>query len=144
MIFLAASFVFLLDRLVKGLVLAKMAFGQSIEVLPGIFRLTFIANNGTAFGLFKGQNTTLGIVSAVIAALIIMYALRHKGKVGFVISASLGLILGGALGNLFDRILYGYVIDFFDFRVWPVFNVADSAITVGTVILALYYASHLN
>ncbi len=144
MIFLAASFIFLLDRLTKGLVLAKMAFGQSIEVLPGIFRLTLVANNGTAFGLFKNQNIALGIISAVIASLIIIYALRHKKKIGFAMSVSLGLILGGATGNLFDRIFYGHVIDFFDFRVWPVFNVADSAITAGTVILALYYVSHLN
>lgn len=144
MIFLAASLVFLLDRIAKVAVLAQMATGESVEVLPGIFHITFVANNGTVFGLLKGHNTVLGIVSAVIAVIIIAYAVKHRKKIVPPVSVSLGLILGGAAGNLFDRIFYGHVIDFLDFRIWPVFNIADSAITVGTVILALYYASHLN
>ena len=135
MTFLAASLVFVLDRIAKIAVASNMSYGQSIKILPNIFHFTFILNNGTAFGLFKGANAALAVLSVAVITLIIFYVLKNKTS-GFVNSLALGLILGGALGNLFDRVRFGCVIDFLDFRVWPVFNVADSAITIGTVILA--------
>jgi signal peptidase II len=136
MIFLIASLVFVLDRLTKIAVVKAMAYGQSIKILPNIFHLTFIFNNGTAFGLLKGQNTSLAVFSALAAIFIIVYGVTQKG-LSLWFSLALGLILGGALGNLFDRIRFGHVIDFLDFRVWPVFNVADSAITIGMAILII-------
>ena len=136
MTFLVASLVFVLDRLTKIAVTSSMSYGQSRAILPKIFHFTFVLNNGTAFGLLKGQNAFLAAVSASAAILIIIYVMRHR-TLKPVVSSALGLILGGALGNLFDRIRFGYIIDFLDFRVWPVFNIADSAITIGMFILVI-------
>ncbi len=132
-----ASLVFVLDRITKIAVANNMSHGQSIKILPNIFHFTFVLNNGTAFGLLKGQNAALAAFSALAAAFIVVYAVRRKGMTADV-SAALGLILGGALGNLFDRVRFGYVIDFLDFRIWPVFNLADSCITIGIIILSLH------
>ena len=135
MTFLVASLIFVLDRVTKIVAASNMSYGQSIKILPNIFHFTFVLNNGTAFGLLKGANAALAILSVLVITLIFFYVLNNKTP-GFANSLALGLILGGALGNLFDRVRFGYVIDFIDFRVWPVFNVADSAITIGTIILA--------
>ena len=137
MTFLVASLVFVLDRITKIAVASNMSYGQSIKILPNIFHFTFVLNNGTAFGLFKGANAALAILSVVAITLIIFYVLKNKAPApDLANSLALGLILGGAVGNLFDRIRFGYVIDFLDFRVWPVFNIADSAITIGICFFA--------
>ena len=135
MTFFVASLVFILDRITKMAVTSTMSYGQSIKILPKIFHVTFVLNNGTAFGLFKGANVALAILSALVIMLISFYVLKNRAP-GFANPLTLGLILGGALGNLFDRVRFGYIIDFIDFRVWPVFNVADSAITIGMAVLA--------
>ena len=135
MTFLVASLVFVLDRVTKIAAVSNMSYGQSVKILPNIFHFTFVLNNGTAFGLFKGANAALAILSVLAITLIFFYVLKNKA-LSFPNSLALGLILGGALGNLFDRVRFGYVIDFLDFRVWPVFNIADSAITIGTCLLA--------
>ncbi len=134
MTFLTASIVFILDRVTKMAIIGSMSYGESIKVIPGVFHITFVLNNGTAFGLLKGQNASLSVFS-ILAIIAISFYVIVKKKQGMVISLALGLILGGALGNLLDRIRLGHVIDFFDFRVWPVFNVADSCITIGIVLL---------
>ncbi len=136
MIFLVASVVFVIDRITKIVAVSAMSYGQSIEVLPNIFQLTLVFNNGTAFGLLKGQNTILAIITAIAVVLLVAYAVTHKNH-SLAVSAAIGFILGGALGNLLDRIKFGYIIDFLDFRVWPVFNIADSAITAGMAILII-------
>jgi signal peptidase II len=124
-----------LDRLVKVLAVKSLAQGQSVDVVPGIFQITLVHNTGAAFGIFRGFTVIFSFVSALVIVLITAYLVINKVK-DRVFAVALGLILGGAVGNLIDRIWLGYVIDMFDFRVWPVFNVADSCITVGTVILA--------
>ena len=135
MTFLIATLVFVLDRVTKIAVVSNMSYGQSIKILPDIFHFTFVLNNGTAFGLFKGANAALAALSILAIALIIFYVLKTR-MMSLANSLALGLILGGAVGNLFDRMKFGRVIDFIDFRVWPVFNIADSAITIGTCLLA--------
>ncbi|MBI2140211.1 signal peptidase II [Candidatus Woesearchaeota archaeon] len=126
--------IFIFDRITKSLVLEKLSEHQSVPVLKGIFHITSVQNTGASFGLLSGSNSILLGISALVAALIIF----HRNKIIQEKSLFLpfGLILGGALGNIFDRIFFGYVIDFLDFRVWPVFNIADSAITIGAVLLA--------
>lgn len=136
MTLLVASFVFLLDRFTKIAAVSNLSYGQSIKILPNLFNFTLILNNGTAFGLLRGQNAALALLSVLAITLIIFYILKNK-SLDPVVSLALGLILGGALGNLFDRVRFGYVIDFLDFRIWPVFNIADSAITIGMAILIL-------
>lgn len=133
---LIASLVIIIDRFAKFLVFNNLLEGQSIGVVPKIFHITLVLNTGAAFGLFKERNQFFIVSSFIVAALIFLYVIFDKEKDIFKLSA-LGLILGGAIGNLIDRLLFGYIIDFLDFRVWPVFNIADSAITVGSVLLLL-------
>jgi len=107
----------------------------------GLFRLTHIHNTGAAFGLFQGQSFLLTIVGSVGVAFILLYALFLYRQFPFLDNrlgkSALGLILGGAVGNLTDRLRFGYVTDFICVGTWwPAFNIADSAITVGTIIFA--------
>ena len=146
MIFSVALVILVLDRITKFAVTKNLLQGHSIKIMPGIFHITLISNNGTAFGLFRNQNTFFIIFSALVIISIIAYSskarparlihLQHRsGGPAGPASLALGLILGGAIGNLVDRIKFGYIIDFLDFRIWPVFNIADSAITIGVIIL---------
>ena len=132
---IVACAVFLLDRVTKVVALGLLHEGRSIPVAPGALHITLVFNKGIAFGLFGKAATFVIPASMLTIALIGSYALgSHKG--GHPAWISCGLILGGAIGNLYDRLRYGHVIDFLDFRVWPVFNIADSAITIGAVLLA--------
>ena len=127
------------DQLSKAWIKSSLLPGQALFDI-GFFRLFHIHNTGAAFGIFQGYTVILTYTSAIGAVVIILCALfagRHfpvidNGK-GM---AALGLILGGTIGNLIDRFNQGYVTDFLDFHFWPVFNVADSAVTVGSLLLA--------
>lgn len=132
-----------LDQLSKWWITHTFALYQSRVVLPGFFNLTFITNTGAAFGFLAGQETALrqaffvGVSITALVVLVIAYRhLRHDGRL---VVTALGLIAGGALGNLIDRLRLGRVIDFLDVYVgthhWPAFNVADSAITIGAGLL---------
>jgi signal peptidase II len=136
LLYSSAFIVYAVDRFSKLLVLGKMRPGESVAVLPGIFHMTLVLNDGAAFGLFKDRAAFFIAASAAVAALIMIYGWREKA-LGPWLALSLGLILGGSLGNLVDRLTYGIVVDYFDFRVWPVFNVADSAICAGTGLLII-------
>jgi signal peptidase II len=140
LLFSTAFCVYIADRAAKLVALKAMSAGQSIKVIPDIFHITLVFNSGAAFGLLKDQAVLFVLISTFVITFIILFAWRHKGMSGL-LAVSLGLILGGSLGNLVDRMTFGYVIDFFDFRVWPVFNVADSGITVGVGMLALSVAA---
>lgn len=125
-----------LDQFTKYLVVARMAYGDAITLIPGILQLTHVRNFGAAFGLFAGQRLLFFGAALVIVAAFIF--LRNEIlKAGHLAVVASGLVLGGALGNLIDRVRYGYVVDFFDLGFWPVFNVADSAIVVGAIVLAI-------
>lgn len=124
-----------MDRLTKILVSKYLSLQQSLPVIKGFFHLTLIHNRGAAFGMLQNQ-AFLFIFSAVFAIILICVDLRgKKEQKPFFYRLALALISAGALGNLIDRLFLGYVIDFLDFRIWPVFNIADSAITVGAVLL---------
>ncbi|KPK42384.1 MAG: hypothetical protein AMJ78_02720 [Omnitrophica WOR_2 bacterium SM23_29] len=131
--FLIAGAVVIIDQITKAIALANLRYGESYSIIKKIFHLTLIQNTGAAFGLFKNQ-TTFFIAVSIIAIIFIIFSLS-KRKAGSYLS--LALILGGAIGNLIDRIRFGYVVDFLDFRVWPVFNVADSCISIGAFLLFL-------
>ncbi len=139
LLFSTAFCIYIADRAAKLVALKAMSVGQSIKVIPNILHITLVFNNGAAFGLLKDRAAFFVLVSAFVITFIILFAWRHKGMSGL-LAVALGLILGGSLGNLVDRMTFGYVIDFFDFRVWPVFNIADSGITVGVGMLALSVA----
>jgi signal peptidase II len=124
------------DQLTKFVFNNNLVLNSPYPVIKGFFYLTLVHNRGAAFGILKNQ-LLLFILSSIFAIILIYFNLkksRNKKKLSSS-DLALGLILSGAIGNLIDRLFLGYVVDFLDFRVWPVFNVADSAITVGAVLL---------
>lgn len=131
---LTALGVFLLDRGTKLLVMRSLAPAESIPVIPGIFHLTHVRNPGAAFGLFLNQRVFLVAITAAVIVFVILYARRTPAPWT---RFGLGLLLGGALGNMVDRITVGSVVDFIDLRIWPVFNAADSAIVVGAILAGI-------
>ncbi len=139
LLWLTALVVLGLDQLTKEVVRRSIPLGGSwapIKPLEPFFTLTHVTNRGIAFGLFPQWGDYLLYVGIGVVFFILLYS--HQLDDGdSLLQLSLGMQFGGAIGNLLDRIRYGYVVDFLDFKVWPVFNVADSAITVGAVILAL-------
>ena len=127
------------DQLSKLWIRSNLAIGESLFEV-GFFRLTRVHNTGAVFGLFQGQSLPLTIVALVGVAALLLYVFFFYRKLPFLNDRlgklALGLVLGGTVGNLIDRIYLGYVTDFIDFNLWPAFNIADSAIVVGTIILA--------
>jgi len=134
---LISLFVFILDRLSKTAILENFSQGESSKVFPNFLHITVVFNSGAAFGLLKNMTPFFIVVSFVVLAVIVLYVVR-AAWIDFAVSVALGLVAGGAAGNLVDRIKLGYVIDFLDIRVWPVFNIADSAITIGASLLVLH------
>jgi signal peptidase II len=140
---LIAFGVVVLDRVAKWLVLKNIPLHESIAVIPGFFRLTHVQNRGAAFGLFAespSQWRIAVLIAFSMVALVIVLALLWKNSHAMTSTGvGLALILGGALGNLWDRLFRGHVTDFLLFYVgpyqWPAFNVADSAIVMGAVLL---------
>jgi signal peptidase II len=127
-----------LDQLTKVWVSTSLPEGGWWSPLPGlwrVFRVTHITNSGAAFGIFPNQGNFFIIIAVVVAGVIVLYY-RYLPSRGWLIRLSLGLQLGGALGNLLDRVRYGHVVDFIDIGFWPIFNVADIAIVTGVGILA--------
>jgi signal peptidase II len=134
--------VLLLDQLTKFFVEKTLTLHQSIPVIRGVFHCTLVHNRGAAFGILKNQ-TAVFIAAATVAIFLIYTHLRQQASGRFFLyRVSLSLILAGAVGNLIDRLRYGYVVDFLDFRIWPVFNIADSAITVGAIALGYFILIH--
>ncbi|MBE9535819.1 MAG: signal peptidase II [Proteobacteria bacterium] len=139
LLLIIAPLVIVSDQWVKLIVDRNMLLYQSIEVLENFFHITYIRNKGAAFGILSGADASLRIpffiAVSIVAIVLILYVLKtHKGQ-SPVFPVALSLILGGAIGNMIDRVRMGEVIDFLDVHWyqnhWPAFNIADSAITVG-------------
>ncbi len=133
-IILTAVFVLFFDLATKYIVQSRMELYQSIPVINNVFHITYILNPGAAFGMLANKTTFFIVVTAAVILAIICFYKRIVGE-GVITQLALGLVAGGALGNLIDRIRYGKVVDFLDFRVWPVFNLADTAIVIGVGLL---------
>lgn len=132
----------LFDQITKIWVQANMDLLESIPVIKGFFHITYILNPNSAFGLLKLPNTVF-IFIIILVILIMVFLLRKKiNKKDKLIFFSLVFILGGSLGNMIDRIRVGSVIDFLDFRIWPIFNIADSAINIGLFLLIIHFLFH--
>jgi signal peptidase II len=133
-----AAIIFALDQATKYLVVQNIPLFESWSlspVLSRLFKITYITNTGAAFGMFPQLGTVFMTVAIVVVVGIIIFH-RHLPIESVWVRVSLGLQLGGAMGNLVDRVLRGYVVDFVDSGFWPIFNVADLAIVVGVLILA--------
>ena len=143
--FLLALLVFTLDRWSKRLITAHIAMYNHIQIIPGFFRLTHTENTGAAFSLFADSpshwKTTLLIAFSALAMIIVTALLWKQARPLTITGISLSLILGGAVGNLWDRVASGRVVDFllvyYKQYQWPVFNLADSAIVIGATLLVL-------
>jgi signal peptidase II len=143
--FLVSLAVLLLDQWTKGIVMRGFQLHESRPVIPGFFDLTYVQNSGAAFGLFASVDSSvkaivLNSVAVIVFLIVSAYALRSSHR-SVRLQVGLALILGGAVGNLLDRVRFTYVVDFIDFSVsghhWPAFNVADSAICAGVALLFL-------
>jgi signal peptidase II len=142
---LLAAFVILADRLTKIAIIHRIRPGYDIPVIPGVFRLSHVLNTGAAFSLLENappNAVRLGLIAfSVVAAIIVLALLWRVGRTLTLTSVALALILGGALGNLYDRIRFHHVVDFLAVKIyhynWPDFNVADSCIVIGAGLLLL-------
>ena len=130
-IFFMAVLIIIVDQYSKNYIQTTMLQGMSIPVVSNIFHITYVLNPGAAFGLLQHQTAFLiGVAILLVLAVFYFYRTIPANKL---LHYSLGLLVGGAIGNVIDRIRLGYVVDFFDFRIWPVFNVADVAIVSGVI-----------
>lgn len=134
-----ALVVVLLDQATKRWAVSALADGDVTSVVPGYLVFSFVRNTGSAFGMFTGSAPVLAAIAVAVVVLLGYSIMKGNGRIGH--PAVLGLLLGGVVGNLIDRVSLGYVVDFIELQwrghnIWPVFNIADSAITVGAVILA--------
>jgi signal peptidase II len=136
--------VFLSDRILKSLVFENFSLGDSYPVLRGVLHITPVRNSGIAFGLFSNLDNIVFICAAVFVLFFMLYILIAKRPKSILLLLGFSLIFSGAVGNLTDRVIYGYVFDFIDLRVWPVFNLADSAITIGAGLILLYISRQKN
>ena len=137
--FLICFSVVVADRLTKIYFSDLLAYGESLPVIRDVLHMNLVHNTGIAFGFFKDQGAVFIIIPIIAIALLmynIYYFRQNNEALSRLYVIAFSLILGGAIGNLFDRITYGYVIDFIDFRIWPVFNIADSAISIGALLIA--------
>ena len=128
------------DQFTKHLLTRRFAPGESLPVIPPLLSLSYVQNTGAAFGLFRGQQALFVCISLLVIAWMV-WELRGTPATAMAPAARWGcaLVLGGAAGNLIDRLRFGYVVDFIDLHVWPVFNVGDSAITIGVTLLLLHH-----
>lgn len=137
--------VIIADQLTKWWIMAAFDPLETKAIVPGFFNLTYITNTGAAFGMFAGEQTiwrqVFFVGVAVLALVVLFFAYKQLKDQGWYFVYAIGLIAGGATGNVIDRLCYGAVVDFLDFYIksyhWPAFNVADSAITVGVVLFLL-------
>ena len=127
-------FIILIDRVTKIFIL-KLDEGMSIPIIENVFHITFIYNTGAGFGTFQNAAFFLTIFSIVILIGAIYYFFKTKNRL---LRIMISVLIAGIVGNLTDRLLYGKVIDFIDLRIWPIFNIADMAITLGILSIIAY------
>jgi len=131
------------DRVSKSAIVPRFELGQPFPVIDGLFNITYVQNTGVAFGILSAFSSPvkilfLSLVAAIAAVVVIVYSLRNDPH-NKLLQGALALVLAGALGNLYDRVRYGYVIDFLEFHArgyyWPSFNIADTSISIGVMLL---------
>lgn len=136
-----ALFVTLFDQLTKWIVQTHMEYGESLPLIQNVFHLTYIINPGAAFGVLPHQAWFFLAVVVILFGAFLYWRKRIPAKPVYFPTA-IGLLLGGALGNAIDRARLSGVVDFFDFRIWPIFNVADIAICCGVALILFYFWRH--
>ncbi len=136
-LFLFSTFlIIVLDQITKFIIEKTILMNSPITIIPKLLQINYIHNFGAGFGIFQGQRWMLIFISFIAIGLILYYYDKIP-NIKYV-KISTALIIGGAAGNLIDRIFLGYVVDFIDLMIWPAFNIADSAITIGAVGIMIY------
>ena len=135
-ILLAAAIIIAAHLITKLLINHFLELGKSIPIIKSILHITLVHNQGAAFGILQGFSSALVWISVIVIGLIIYFYDRIPRKKSVMVYVA--LILGGTISNLADRLRLAYIIDFVDFRVWPAFNIADIALTVGVIGLIIY------
>ncbi len=125
------------DQLIKTLIRSNFLLYQSIPLVSDVFHLTYVQNTGAGFGILAGRQNFFIIIAVLIIIGLLIY--KYQAPDHRLLDLALGLIIGGALGNVIDRIFLGYVVDYLDFRIWPVFNLADAMIVIGSGIFIFYF-----
>lgn len=139
--YIIAVIVLVLDQITKLWAINSLKSIGYVSVIPKIFHLTYVENRGAAFGMLQNQKAFFVITTTLIIIGITFFLFKNK-KLFPSVKLGLGLIMGGAIGNLIDRIRFSYVVDFFDFRIWPVFNIADISIVVGGLLISYIIIRH--
>lgn len=135
MVWLVIASIVLMDQASKYYISHTMAPESSLPLISGVFHITYVLNPGAAFGLFKYKTGFFLAIAALLVALV-AYLYPRLPRERSWLRYGMTLMTGGAIGNVIDRVQTGYVVDFFDFRIWPVFNVADIAIVCGVALMA--------
>jgi len=133
---LIAIFILVVDQISKYLISINVGYHQVIVLINNVLEITYIINNGAAFSLLRGQRWFFVVATTVVFMLIICLH-KYIAKQDTVFHIALALFCGGAAGNFIDRLRFGGVIDFVDMQIWPIFNVADSCIVIGVIIIGL-------
>ncbi len=147
LVIILAAVILVLDQITKIWIESNLALGETRIIIPGFFNLVHVLNKGAAFGFLADLEDPLRtyffIAATGLAMVLVIYLLRTVQRRDYYLFSALGLILGGALGNMVDRIRLGQVIDFLDFHLgshhWPAFNVADVAISIGAILLIISF-----
>ncbi|MBU0694150.1 MAG: signal peptidase II [Candidatus Omnitrophica bacterium] len=134
-IWIIAAGIFFFDLFIKSYLRNNFSF-QSIHLIKNILHITVVFNRGAAFGILQGKGTFL-VYIGLIFILVFLVFIKKQGQKNLSFLIPCGLILGGAISNLYDRIFFGFVVDYIDIRIWPVFNLSDSCITIGAGLLFL-------
>lgn len=140
-ILLTSAAVVVVDQVTKAIVRTVMRPGETVAVIDGFISLSYVRNVGAAFGLLRGQRPIFIFTALAVLAGVVLFT-RAMRPTGLFAPLALGLVGGGALGNLIDRVLFGRVTDFIDVHFWPVFNAADSAIVMGVGLLSFWLLVH--
>lgn len=140
MSFILSIIIIFLDQITKYFAIINLKNGPSSVIVPDFFKLVYVENYGAAFGILKHKKAFFIVITLIVVLLIALFLFKYQAKLNIFMKIGSGLLLGGAVGNLIDRIRFGYVVDFVSMRLfnryeYPVFNVADMAIVVGTLIL---------
>ena len=132
---LVTALIIISDQITKAFIIEWLKPQGTVSIIGDLLRLTFVTNSGVAFGMLTGMPYVLTIPIVILIGVIMYYLVKTLGQ-SFLLTLALTLELGGALGNLIDRIRLGYVVDFVKFPYWPAFNVADSCVVIGAIGLA--------
>lgn len=135
--YIISIIVIIVDQTVKNIIRNSFELGESIKICGDFFSITYVRNHGAAFSIMSGERTALTLIPLIIVVIAVFYILKHQYE-HFTMYCAGGLLIGGGLANLIDRVILGYVTDMFDFHFWPVFNVADIAIVTGCAVLMFY------